>query len=160
MEAEGKPPFDPQLFLARAAREGTTRQYDEKQVVFQQGEPADAIFYVQEGWVRVATVPKSGKELTITIVGAGGFLGEECLTEQKVRLATVITMTKCSMARLDKASALALLKEEAAFGGLFSQLYQHDRNADDGGAGLPRGQVRPGPSAPKGPAGPGGENES
>ncbi len=63
--------FDPKAFLANAGIGRTLRHYSQKQIIFSQGEPADAVFYIQEGTARLSVVSKHGKEATISLLGRG-----------------------------------------------------------------------------------------
>lgn len=87
----------------------------ENKVVFAQGDPANAIFHILTGKIKVTVVSKAGKEAVIAVLGAGDFFGEACLAGQKLRISTATAMTDCSIQRLDKASALALLQDDPAF---------------------------------------------
>lgn len=89
--------------------------YRPKQPIFSQGERADALFYLQEGRVRLGVLSKQGKEETIGLLGAGNFLGEGCLaSDQPVRLATATAITDCSVLRIEKKEMLRMLHEEHA----------------------------------------------
>ena len=73
------PPFDPIEFLAHAGVGRTIVVLKRKQIVFSQGDAAEAVFYIQRGQVRLTVVSSRGKEATIALLGAGDFLGEECV---------------------------------------------------------------------------------
>ena len=88
-------------------------------MVFSQGDPADAIFYIQKGKVKLTVVSNAGKEAVIAILGAGDFLGEGCLAGQPVRLATATAMSDCSIVRLEKAATIRVLHDEPAFSEMF-----------------------------------------
>jgi CRP-like cAMP-binding protein len=115
MKPQEKRPFDLQVFLAKADKERTVNYYAENQVVFSQGDVADALFHIQKGRVNVTVVSRSGQEAIIAILGAGDFLGEECMAGQQLRMATATTMSTCSIKRLDKSIAIKLLGEDSAF---------------------------------------------
>jgi hypothetical protein len=85
--------FDPKAFLAKLGKGRTLADYEKNNIVFSQGDPADAIFYVQKGKIKLAVVSKEGKEAVIAILGPGDFFGEGCLAGQLVRMATAATMT-------------------------------------------------------------------
>ncbi len=112
-------PFNPQAFLAKVGEGKTLAVYRKNQVVFSQGDTADAVFYVQKGKVKLAVVSNAGKEAVIAILGAGDFLGEECLAGRLLRLASASAMSECSILRLGKPSMIRVLHEEAAFSELF-----------------------------------------
>jgi CRP/FNR family transcriptional regulator, cyclic AMP receptor protein len=112
--------FDPGTFLASVGTGRTIRSYRAKQVIFSQGEPADAVFYIQEGRVRLSVLSKQGKEATIGLLGAGDFFGEGCIaSEQPLRMATATATTICSVMRIEKKQMLRTLHEEHRFSDLF-----------------------------------------
>jgi CRP/FNR family cyclic AMP-dependent transcriptional regulator len=113
--------FDPKGFLSLGtAGEGrTTAVYLKNQVVFAQGDPANAIFYLQRGKVKVTVVSHNGKEAVIAILGMGDFFGEGCLTRQALRISTATAMEECSIMKLEKTRMVRLLHDEATFSELF-----------------------------------------
>jgi CRP-like cAMP-binding protein len=119
MRTEEQPVFDPEAFLSRVGQGRTMVEYSKDQNVFSQGDRADAIFYVQNGKVKVSVVSKQGKEAIIAILAAGAFFGEGCLAGQTVRMATATAMTDCSIARVEKATTLRLIHEEPPFSEMF-----------------------------------------
>ena len=114
-----KPLFDPKLFLAKVGKGRTILEYRKNEAVFAQGDSADAIFYVQKGRVKLTVVSKQGKEAVIALLGAGDFFGEGCLAGQPLRMATVMTVTECSIVRLEKADTVSVLHDEPAFSEMF-----------------------------------------
>ena len=76
MARKAKVKFDARAFLARADGGVTVANYRKGQVVFTQGDPADSIFFIQEGKVKVAVVSQQGKEAVIAFLEAGDFIGE------------------------------------------------------------------------------------
>ena len=117
----GKPlPFDPRIFLATAGTGKTVAQYRKDEPVFSQGDPADAIFYIQKGKVKITVVSKSGKEAVLTILGIDDFLGEGCLTGQPIRLATATALSECSLIRISKKTMVRVLRDEPAFAEVFT----------------------------------------
>jgi CRP/FNR family cyclic AMP-dependent transcriptional regulator len=119
MKPNGKPPFDPKIFLAKVGEGRTIADYQENQIVFSQGDPADAIFYIQNGKVKLTVVSQQGKEAVIAIVGAGDFFGEGCLAGQPLRMATATAMSACAIVRLEKRSTIRVLHDEPTFSELF-----------------------------------------
>ena len=112
--------FDPKAFLANAGIGRTVLQYLPKQVVFSQGQRADAVFYLQEGRVKLSVVSKQGKEATITLLETGDFLGEGCIAaDQPVRLSTATAITRCSLLRIERSEMLRTIHEEHEFSDLF-----------------------------------------
>jgi CRP/FNR family cyclic AMP-dependent transcriptional regulator len=119
MTPKSKPPFDPKVFLAKV-REGSSIQgYSKDQIVFTQGDPANAVFYIQKGKVKLTVVSNNGKEAVIAILGAGDFLGEGCLTDQPLRMATATAISDCSIVRLERTAMIRLLHEERDFSEMF-----------------------------------------
>jgi CRP/FNR family cyclic AMP-dependent transcriptional regulator len=119
MTPKQKPIFDPMLFLAKVGKGRTISEYRKKQVIFSQGDPGDAIFYIHKGKVKLTVVSNAGKEAVIAILGDGDFLGEGCLAGRSVCLATASAMTDCSIARLEKLATIRVLHDEPAFSELF-----------------------------------------
>ena len=119
MTPKSKPLFDPKLFLAKVGKGRTIAEYSKNQMVFSQGDPADAIFYIQKGKVKLTVVSNDGKEAVIAILGAGDFLGEGCLAGQPLRMATATAMSDCSIVRLEKAAMIRVLHDEPAFSEMF-----------------------------------------
>jgi len=111
-----KPISDSDLFLATIAREGTTVHYRKGQVLFAQGDPADAVFTIQKGKVKLTVVSKRNKEAVIAILTPGDLVGEACLVgQQPVRLATAAAMTECAIVRLAKPAMMRLLRDDNTF---------------------------------------------
>ena len=92
--------FDPKSFLAKIGEGRGIAKYRKDQIIFSQGDAADAVFYVQKGKVKLTVVSEQGKEAVIAILGADEFFGEGCLAGQAQRIATVKTMTDAVISRL------------------------------------------------------------
>ena len=112
-------PFDPKVFLATVNGGRSISKYRMNQKVFSQGTPADAVFYIQKGKVKVTVVSEQGKEAVVAVLRPDEFCGEGCLTGQPVRLATATAMTECEIMRLEKATMIRVLHEEPAFSEMF-----------------------------------------
>jgi CRP/FNR family transcriptional regulator, cyclic AMP receptor protein len=119
MKRARKPVFDPKAFLAKANGGRTISKYQKDQTVFSQGETADAVFYIQQGKIKITVVSERGKEAVVAILGTGDFCGEGCLTGQPQRIGTAIAMTDCVIVRLEKAGIVRILHEEPAFSEMF-----------------------------------------
>jgi CRP-like cAMP-binding protein len=90
------------------------------ETAYAQGDAADAIFYVQKGQLRVTVTSASGKEATLALVGAGEFLGENCMiSAHPVRLATATAMTECTVLKISKAEMVRVLHQEQALSDVF-----------------------------------------
>jgi CRP/FNR family transcriptional regulator, cyclic AMP receptor protein len=111
--------FDPMVFLSRMGEGRRTRRYRRDEIVFSQGDPADAVFYAQRGKVKVTVVSDRGKEAVVAILGASDFFGEGCLAGQRVRMSTARALTECSIVRVEKATMIRVLHDEASFSELF-----------------------------------------
>ena len=94
-------------------------EYGKDQVVFSQGDAADAIFYIQKGTVKLKVNSREGKEAVIALLEAGSFFGEGCLTAQQLRMSTAVAMTRCSIMRVEKTRMVQVLHEEATLNELF-----------------------------------------
>jgi CRP/FNR family transcriptional regulator, cyclic AMP receptor protein len=119
MKRKNKLPFDPKVFLSKVNGGRTISDYRKNQIVYSQGAPADSVFYIQTGKVKIAVLSEQGKEAVVSILGKDDFFGEGCLTGQALRLATVRTMSECVIARITKADITRVIHKEPAFAELF-----------------------------------------
>ncbi|MGA7379491.1 MAG: Crp/Fnr family transcriptional regulator [Terriglobales bacterium] len=111
--------FDPRTFLSTIDGGRKIAAFPKKQTIFAQGDPSDAVFYIQKGKVKLAVVSKNGKEATIGILNEGDFFGEGCLTGQPFRMGSATAMADCSVMRIDKKSMMEVLHREHAFSDMF-----------------------------------------
>ncbi len=118
-KAASELPFDPAVFLATAALGREISTLSKKEVIFAQGDDADAVFYIKKGKVKVAVVSKQGKEAVVALLGADEFVGEGCLIGQPKRLATASAMTECETMRVTKMEIQRILHDEPAFSQMF-----------------------------------------
>ena len=114
-----EPVFDSQKFLSHIGVGRTMAEYRKNQVVFSQANPADAIYYIQKGKVKLTVNSKEGKEAVIAILGVGNFFGEGCMAGQPMRMSTASALTDCSVMRLEKSVMLRALHDQPAFSELF-----------------------------------------
>ena len=91
--------FDPVKFLSTIDSGRKIEAFSQKQSIFVQGDPSNAVFYIQKGKVRLTVVSRTGKEATIGILNEGDFFGEGCLTAQLIRLCSATAVTDCSVMR-------------------------------------------------------------
>ena len=119
MISKTKSPFDPKVFLSKVNGGQRLSDYRKDQVVYRQGDPSDAVFYIESGKVKKTVVSEQGKEAVVALLGASDFFGEGCLAGEALRLATVSTLTKCTIARISKADITRAINEEPAFAELF-----------------------------------------
>jgi CRP/FNR family transcriptional regulator, cyclic AMP receptor protein len=111
--------FDPKEFLDTESAGRTIASYAKDQKVFAQGDPADSVFFVQTGRVKLTVVSKQGKEVIIAILGPAEFCGEACLTGQPRRMATAVTMSDCEIMRVEKSAMVRVLAQEPSFSEMF-----------------------------------------
>ena len=119
MKRKAKLPFDPKVFLAKVSGGRSISDCRKDQIVFRQGDPSDAVFYIQSGKAKKTVVSEQGKEAVVALLDAGDFCGEGCLAGEALRLSTVSALTKCVIARISKADITQVIHEEPAFAELF-----------------------------------------
>src|SRR4029450_767179 len=112
MAIEQRSSFDTKSFLAKVGEGRSIGKYRKDQIVFSQGAPADAVFYIQKGKAKVTVVSQQGKEAVVAILGTNEFFGEGCLAGQALRIATVRTMTDCVIMRLEKSAVVDVIHRE------------------------------------------------
>ena len=110
---------DWEALLARIRGGQTVIEYGANRRIFRQGEPANSVFYLRKGEVKLAVASQQGKEAIVAILGAGEFFGEGCLAGQQLRVSTAIAITDCSLARIDKLVMARMLHEEHDVSELF-----------------------------------------
>jgi CRP/FNR family transcriptional regulator, cyclic AMP receptor protein len=107
-------PFDPCAYFKKHGGISFL-EIDESDVVFIQGDVADCIFYIQKGQIQLTVLSMEGKEAVIALLDAEDFCGEGCLVGEPLRMSTATTMTKCVIARLEKAAVIRAVHEDAEF---------------------------------------------
>jgi CRP/FNR family transcriptional regulator, cyclic AMP receptor protein len=124
-----KPAFQPAAFLAKTGLGRTIAAVKTGQSIFSQGDPANAVFYIQKGRIKLTVISKRGKEATIALLGVGNFLGEECIaTIQPRRMATATALMPSSILKIDRTEMIRTLHEEKLFSDVFVT-YLLGRNA-------------------------------
>jgi CRP-like cAMP-binding protein len=112
--------FRPAAFLASAGAGRTIVDLKKGQRIFSQGDAATAVFYVQTGKIKLTVISKRGKEATIALLGAGNFLGEECIAAMQLqRVATATALTPSSLLRIERAEMVRVLHQEQLFSEVF-----------------------------------------
>jgi CRP/FNR family transcriptional regulator, cyclic AMP receptor protein len=111
--------FDPKIFLAQVGEGKTIAKYQRGQIVFSQGDVADAVFYIQKGKVKLTVISEQGKEAVIAILEPGHFFGEGCLNGHGLRVATTAAMEECVITRIAKSVMIAAIHREPDFSELF-----------------------------------------
>jgi CRP/FNR family cyclic AMP-dependent transcriptional regulator len=111
--------FDPKAFLSTIDGGRKIAAFAKKRPIFVQGDPSDAVFYIQSGKVKLTVVAKNGKEAAIGILTEGDFFGEGCLTGQPLRMCSASAMTDCSVMRINKNSMTKVIHREHTFSDMF-----------------------------------------
>ena len=112
--------FDPAAFLKKVDEGKTSRTYRGRQVVFAQGDPAQAVYYLDSGQVKLTVVSASGKSAVIAMLGPGTFFGEGCLAGQPFRVSTASAVEASKIVSIDKRAMISLLHREPEFAELFT----------------------------------------
>ena len=111
--------FNPQAFLAEVGEGKTVSRYHKNQIVFSQGDPADSIFYIQRGRVKVVVLSEQGKEAVVGIFEPAQFFGEGCLNGNPRRISTTTALEECVITAITKSAMLAALHCHPKFSALF-----------------------------------------
>jgi CRP/FNR family cyclic AMP-dependent transcriptional regulator len=106
-------------FLAQPGNGRSTIKYKKNQIVFSQGDPADAVFYVQKGKLKVTVVSDQGKEAVASLLSPDDFFGEACMAGQAQRLVSVSAMTDAVVVRIEKPEMVRLVQEQSALSQMF-----------------------------------------
>ena len=112
-------PFDPRKFLATIGQGRRVLEFRKKDAIFAQGQPANAVFYIHKGRVKLTVVSHQGKEATIGMLGAGDFFGEGSIAGQPSRMSSATAVTDCSVSRIDKEKMMQVLHQQHTFSDLF-----------------------------------------
>ena len=118
--AKKKRDFDPKQFLATIGEGRRVVAFSKKQTIFAQGDAADAVFYIQEGRVRLTVVSKIGKEATLGILSGGEFFGEGSLAGQPLRMGSASAVTDCELMRIDKKAMMLALHQQHTLSDVFT----------------------------------------
>src|SRR5207248_11418607 len=119
MKAKPSLRFDPIPLRAKTGEGRAVSSYAGGQVIFAQGDPADAVFYVQAGQVKLTITSAQGREAVVGIFSVTDFFGEASLAGQPLRLATATAMSECLIVRLSKPAMVRVLHNEPIFSELF-----------------------------------------
>ncbi len=114
-----KRPFDPIAFLSKSNGGRAVAKYATNQTIYQQGDPANSIFYIQAGKVKLTVLSELGKEAIVAILGADDFFGEGCIRGETRRLSTVTALTDCTITQIAKAEIESMIHSEPGFAEFF-----------------------------------------
>jgi CRP/FNR family transcriptional regulator, cyclic AMP receptor protein len=118
----GKPAksvFDAQVFLAKVGEGKSILQFKKGKNVFVQGDPADTVFYIQKGKIKLTVLSDHGKEAVVGILGPGQFFGEGCMNGHKLRISTTTALENCVITAITKTAMIAALHDEPQFSEMF-----------------------------------------
>ena len=120
MQPDAKhPSFDVMGLLTQHNTRWALSKYEENQIVYSQGDPADSVFYVHTGKVKVTVISQLGKEAVVAIRGPDEFCGEGAMTGTRLRLATTTTMSACEIIRIETTTVVHLLHQDQEFADYF-----------------------------------------
>jgi len=112
--------FDPEAFLEKTGVGRTLVELKKNQVLFSQGDVADAVFYLQKGTLKLTVVSQRGKEATVALLEAGNFVGESCVAaSERIRTLTATALTRCTLMRIKRTEMVRVLHEQHAFADVF-----------------------------------------
>ena len=112
--------FDPEVFLEQAGLGRTVIDLKKGRVLFAQGDPADAVFYIKKGNIKLTVVSQRGKEATVALLESGNFVGESCIAAaERVRIVTATGLTRCTLMRIERTEMVRVLHEEHALADVF-----------------------------------------
>jgi CRP/FNR family transcriptional regulator, cyclic AMP receptor protein len=109
------PAFDAEAFLTSAGAARRVMTYPRGKIVFSQGQPSDAVMYIQKGSIKISVLSRTGKEAVVAMLGPGDFFGEGALTGQPIRIGTATATAPTSVLIIEKGVMLGLLRDEPAF---------------------------------------------
>jgi CRP/FNR family transcriptional regulator, cyclic AMP receptor protein len=112
-------PVDWEILLTGISRAKTVLEYGANHTIFTQGQPADSLFFILRGKVKLAVASREGKEAIVATLGSGEFFGEGCLAGQPLRMATAISVGVCILAKVEKPMMARMLHEEQGLAEVF-----------------------------------------
>ena len=124
---EDRPQFDAEVFLESAGVARRIVSYPKGKIVFSQGQPSDAVMYIQKGGIKISVLSRNGKEAVVAMLGPGDFFGEGALTGQPMRIGTATATSATTVLIVETATMLELLRDEPTFSERFIT-YMLERN--------------------------------
>jgi len=119
MALKKSPPTDWEILLAGMTRGNNTVTVGAKRFIYRQGDPADSVFFVLRGKVKISVTSKQGKEAIVAVLDPRDFFGEGCLAGQPLRMATATAMTSCTLAKIERSVMARVLHEHHNISELF-----------------------------------------
>jgi CRP/FNR family cyclic AMP-dependent transcriptional regulator len=111
--------FEPKTFLAKVGEGKQISKYRTDQIVFLQGDAAEAVYYIQRGKIKLTVVSQRGKEAVIGVLGSDQFFGEGCLNGHPLRMTSATAIEECLITTITKASMIVTMRQEPKFSELF-----------------------------------------
>jgi CRP-like cAMP-binding protein len=119
LKRKKNPSVNWETILQEVAGGNTAVEYSAKRKIFWQGQPADSIFYIRQGKVKLAVTSKQGKEAIVAVLSAGDFLGEGCLAGQPLRISTASALSDCTLIRIERPVMTRMLHDQHGVSELF-----------------------------------------
>ena len=119
MAAKPRQLFNSGEFIRKIGAQKTTQDYGNKQAIFSQGDAADALFYIQNGNVKLTVISRRGKKAVVGILRAGDFFGEGCLAPSSLRTSTATSIQRSTISRVKNAALTRIIHREPAVSRLF-----------------------------------------
>ena len=119
MTTQDNDEFDAKAFLAKVGAGKTILEFQKNQHVFQQGDAADTVFYIQKGRVKLTVLSEQGKEAVVAILEPGQFFGEGCMNGHRLRISTTTAMEHCVVTAITKSAMVAAIHDQPKFSELF-----------------------------------------
>ena len=119
MQKPTRDTFDPQAFLAKLGVGKKIVEFEKGQHVFEQGDAADSVYYIQHGKIKITVLSDLGKEAVVGILEPGQFFGESCLTGHKLRISTTTAIEPSVITAINKIAMIKLLHDEPTFSEFF-----------------------------------------
>jgi CRP-like cAMP-binding protein len=113
-------PFDDGTFLTSVGAGRSSTTFQPKQVVYRQGDPSDAVYYIESGKIQLTVVSEHGKEAVIAMLGPSEFFGEGCIAGQPLRMASASVTAKSAIIRIEKAAMIRVLHEQPKIADMFT----------------------------------------
>jgi CRP/FNR family cyclic AMP-dependent transcriptional regulator len=123
-----KAPFNVQIFLAKVGAGKSILEFDKGQNIYEQGEVADTVYYIQKGKIKITVLSDQGKEAVVGVLEPSQFFGEGCMNGHRLRISTATTLERCVITSITKSAMIATLHEEPVFSELFTS-YLLTRNS-------------------------------
>ena len=120
MKPERSKRFCSEVFLSQVGVGRSIVEIPKKKRIFSQGDLGDAVFYIQKGRVKLSVVSAEGKEATVSVLGPGNFVGEDCVAgTRSVRISSAVAMTDCTTLRIERKEMMRVVHEEHDFSDAF-----------------------------------------